>query len=46
MERYFHIFLYERLDRVASELLLLLCTFEISTKCSILSFDSDSFQSS
>ena len=37
IERYLHMFLYERLDSVALELLL--CTFEISAKCIKVSFD-------
>ena len=35
-------FLYARLDRVALELRLQLCTFETSTKSSEISFDPDS----
>ena len=46
IERYFHTFLFTRFDRVALGLLSLLCTFENSTKCSKISFDSDSFQNS
>ena len=42
--RYFDISLYARFDRVALEILSLLCTFKNSTKCSNVSFDSDSFQ--
>ena len=37
----FYTFLYTRFDRVAFELLSLLCTFENSTECSKISFDSD-----
>ena len=34
---------YMRFDRVALEVLSLLCTFENSSNCIITSFDSDSF---
>ena len=43
MERYFYTLLYTNFDQVALKLLLLLCTFENSTKCIKISFDSDSF---
>ena len=43
IERYFYTILYARFDRVALEVLSLLCTFENSSKCIITSFDSDSF---
>ena len=36
---FFYTFLYTRFDRVALELLSLLCTFETSTKCTKVSFD-------
>ena len=42
----FDTFLYARFDQVMVELLSLLCTFENSTECSKISFDSDHFQSS
>ena len=35
---------FARIDRVALEVLSQFCTFEHSTKCSEISFDSDSFQ--
>ena len=43
IERYFYTFLFADFDRVALELLSLLCIFENSTKCIKISFDSDSF---
>ena len=39
----FYTFLNKTFDRLALELLSLLCTFENSTKCIKKSFDSDSF---
>ena len=42
----FYTFLYTGFDRVAIELLSQLCTFENSTECSKISFDSDSLQNS
>ena len=42
IERYFHTFSYKRLEGMALELLPLLCTFENSTKCIEITFDSNS----
>ena len=42
----FSTFLYLTFDRVALELLSVLCKFGNSTKCSKIPFDSDSFQNS
>eukprot|EP00112_Aurelia_sp_Birch-Aquarium-sp1_P006333 Seg1701.7 transcript_id=Seg1701.7/GoldUCD/mRNA.D3Y31 product="U6 snRNA-associated Sm-like protein LSm8" protein_id=Seg1701.7/GoldUCD/D3Y31 len=43
IEGYFYTFLYARFNRVALKLLSLLCTFENSTKCSTISFDSSPY---
>ena len=46
LDRALFLYINAGLDRVALELRSLLCTFQKSTNCSKLSFDSDSFQNS